>query len=220
VFNELTKLFSAKSKERRQFPRKKVRYGIQWIKGPGEFQPGIVTDMSLNGLFFATKFPPPPTEKQFDVILDIGTRKVRLRLKVAHTASFTRGAEQWTVFGCGFSGVAADDYDALVRVLKDIPESANKAAAELAALDKTDDAYRMLPMKVQERVLEALVRLGRLEMPAANQQPLLRMSDLGRDGPKKRVAVHSRIPGGAGGEPQAFDSILVIDEAGMVKVES
>jgi hypothetical protein len=74
-------------------------------------------------------------------------------------------------------------------------------------------------MKVQQHVLATLVRMGRLEMPAQNQQPLLRMSSLGTQNGKHRVAVHSRIPGGVDG-PQAFDSVLVIEEDGSVKVES
>ncbi len=217
MFNELTKLFSTKQKERRHSPRKKVRFNLQWIKGPAEYVPGIVTEMSLNGMLFATKSAPP--DKQFDVVLDIGTRKVRLRLNVARSGTVPRGGEMWSVLGCSFSGVAADDYDAIVRVLKDMGEVGNKAQAELAAIDKTDDAYRMLPMKVQQRVLEALVRAGRLDMPQPNVQPLLRMTNLGVQSGKQRLAVHSRIPGGVDG-PQAFDSVLAIDEGGAVKLES
>ncbi len=201
MFNELTKLFNTKQKERRHSPRKKVRFTAQWVKGPAEYIPGIVTEMSLNGLLLVTKTP--PTAKQFDVIVDIGTRKIRLRLNAVRSGTIPSGGEMWSVFGCSFSGVAADDYDAMVRVLNNQGELSNKAAQELASMDKTDDAYRMLPMKVQQRCLEALVRLGRLEMPQPNQQPLLRMNH----------------PGGADG-PQAFDSVLVIDEAGVVKVES
>ncbi len=217
MFNELTKLFSTKQKERRHSPRKKVRFNLQWVKGPAEYVPGKVTEMSLNGLLFATKIP--PADKQFDVILDIGTRKIRLRLNAVRSGTIPSGGEMWSVFGCSFSGVAADDYDAIARVLKNQGELTNKAAQELAGMDKTDDAYRMLPMKVQQRCLDALVRLGRLEMPQPNQQPLLRMSHLGSSNGVQRVAVHSRIPGGVDG-PQAYDSVLAIDEAGVVKVES
>jgi hypothetical protein len=217
LFNELTKLFNAKSKERRHSPRKKVRFNLQWIKGPAEYIPGRVTEMSLNGLMFATKVA--PTDKQFDVIVDIGTRKVRLRLNAVRSGQIPSGGETWSVFGCSYSGVAADDYDAIARVLNGQGEIGNKAAQELASMDKTDDAYRMLPMKVQQRVLDALVRAGRLDMPQPNQQPLLRMQSLGAQSGKHRVAVHSRIPGGADG-PQSFDSVLVIDEAGLVKIES
>ncbi len=217
MFNELTKLLNSKPKERRASPRKKVRFNLQWIKSPAEYIPGRVTEMSLTGLMFATKIP--PTDKQFDVIVDIGTRKVRLRLKAVRSGQIPSGGETWSVFGCSYSGVAADDYDAIARVLNGQPELTNKAAQELAGMDKNDDAYRLLPMKVQQRVLDALVRSGRLNMPQPNQQPLLRMQSLGSQGGKHRVAVHSRIPGGADG-PQAFDSVLIIDEAGLVKLES
>ncbi len=216
MFNELTKLFNAKQKDRRHSARKKVRFTAMWIKGPAEFIPGLVTELSLNGLLFATKVAPP---EQFDCVVDIGTRKIRLRLSTKRGGTVPRGGENWTVLGCSFTGIAADDYDALVRVFKEMAEPTNKAAAELAALDKSDDAYRMLPMKVQQRVLEALVRAGRLEMPPPNTQPLMRMSDLGTQAGRQRLAVHSRIPGGADG-PQAFDSVLIIDEAGLVKIES
>ncbi len=218
MFNELTKLFSGQRKERRHSPRKKVRFNLSWIKGPNELMPGIGMEISLNGCLWATKTPPGVPD--FDCIMDIERRKIRLRLKTARSGTILRENQQWTLLGCSFSGIAADDYDALVRFCKDMNEPDNKAARELAALDRTDDAYRMLPMRVQQRVLDALIRLGRLDMPQANQQPLLRMSSLGTDKGKQRLAVHSRIAGGHGEEAQTFDSVIIIDESGAVKVES
>jgi hypothetical protein len=218
LFNELTKLFSGQRKERRHSPRKKVRFNISWIKGPNEYMPGVGMEISLNGLLWATKTPPGAPD--FDIIMDIGGRKIRTRLKSARSGTILRENQQWTLLGCTFSGIAADDYDALVRFSKDMREPENKAAKELAALDRTDDAYRMLPMRVQQRVLDALIRLGRLDMPQPNQQPLLRMSSLGSDKGKQRLAVHSRLAAGHGEDQQSFDSVIVIDETGMVKVES
>ena len=46
------------------------------------------------------------------------------------------------------------------------------------------------------------------------------MSDLGSNSGKHRVRVHSRIPGSHGQDPQSFDTILVIEENGVVKAES
>lgn len=218
MFNELTKLFSGKQKERRHSPRKKARFNISWVKNGTELIPGLGMEISLNGCLLATKTPPGVPE--FDIIMELENRKIRCRLKTARSGTILRESMQWTVLGCTFSGIAADDYDSLVRFCKDIRESGNKAAAELAAMDKSDDAYRMLPMRVQQRVLDALIRLGRLDMPQANQQPLLRLSSLGSDKGKQRLAVHSRIAGGHGSDPQTFDSVIVIDETGMVKVES
>jgi len=221
LFNELTKLFSGQRKERRHSPRKKARFNISWIKSTpagNELMPGVGMEMSLNGLLFATKNGPGVPD--FDIVMEIGGRKIRTRLHVARSGSILRENQQWTVIGATYSGIAADDYDAIVRFCKDIPESANRAATELAAMDRNDDAYRMLPMKVQQHVLDALVRLGRLDMPVPNQQPLLRMSSLGVQQGKHRLAVHSRIAGGHGSDPQQFDSVIVIDDSGTVKVES
>jgi hypothetical protein len=218
LFNELTKLFSGKQKERRHSPRKKARFNISWIKNGNEPIAGIGMEISLNGLLWATKQPPGVPD--FDIIMDLNGRKIRTRLHTARSGTILRENMQWTLLGCTFSGIAADDYDALVRFSKDMHEVGNKAASELAAMYKSDDAYRMLPMRVQQHVLDALIRLGRLDMPQPNQQPLLRMSSLGTQGGKHRLAVHSRISGGHGADPQQFDSVIMIDESGVVKVES
>ena len=85
-----------------------------------------------------------------------------------------------------------------------------RATTELAAMDKSDDAYRMLPMRVQQYVLDALIRLGRLDMPQPNQQPLLRMSHMGTDKGKQRLAVHSRIAGGHGADAASLRMALLI----------
>jgi len=219
LFNELTKLFGGKQKERRHSPRKKARFNISWVKNGNELIPGVGMEMSLNGLLMATKTAPGVPD--FDIIMEIGGHKIRTRLHTARSGSIIRENQQWTVIGATYSGIAADDYDAVVRFCKDQPmEVHNRAAAELAAMDKSDDAYRMLPMAVQRHVLDALIRLGRLDMPQPNQQPLLRMSSLGSAGGKHRLAVHSRIAASAGMDPQAFDSVIIIDETGNVKVES
>ena len=217
MFNELTKLFSGQRKERRHSPRKKVRFNIAWVKGK-ELIAGLGMEISLNGCLLAMKAPPDTPD--FDVIMEIERRKIRLRLKTARKGTILRESQQWTVLGCNFSGIAADDYDALVRFCKDMKEVDNKAARELASMDKTDDAYRMLPMRVQQRVLDVLIHMGRLDPPQANQQPLLRMHSMGSEGGKHRLGVHTRIAGGHGTEPQTFDSVIMIDESGNVKVES
>jgi hypothetical protein len=216
LFNELTKLFNGQKKERRHSPRKKARFAVSWINGK-EMIPGLGMEISLNGCLWATKNPPNAPE--FDIVMDLDGRKIRTRLKTARKGTILREAQQWTLLGCTFSGIAADDYDALVRFCKGQKESENKAARELASMDKTDDAYRMLPMRVQQQVLAALVRMGRLEMPQANQQPLLRMSSIGSENGKHKLAVHSRISQGHG-DTQTFDSVILIDDAGTVKVES
>jgi hypothetical protein len=73
VFNELTKLFSRKSQERRH------------SQNGNELVPGIGMEISLNGLLFATITPPATPE--FDVIMEIASRKIRLRLHTARSGT-------------------------------------------------------------------------------------------------------------------------------------
>jgi hypothetical protein len=145
---------------------------------------------------------------------------VRVRLNTARSGTIQRDGQQWTVLGCTFSGVAADDYDAIVRFLKGMADPGNQAQRDLALANKSDDAYRLLPLAVQQRVLGVLAQAGRVEIPPAGQAPLLRMSDMGTapDGFGRRLAVHSRVA--TKGGPQMFDTVLVIDPAGKVRLEA
>ena len=214
MFNSLSKLFGGGPKERRQFPRTKMRFEFVWLRGEQQV-PGLGTELSVAGCLIATQEAPPA---DFDAIFDFGRRKIRLRLHTVRDGPFTREGARWTGLGCTFSGVAADDYDALVRILKNIPESGNVAQTELAAKDRTDDAYRLLPLAVQHRVLATLAQRGRIDIPPEGQAPLLRMADLGLiAGGAHRLGVQSRIATDEG--PQSFDSVLVITPDGQVKVE-
>jgi hypothetical protein len=216
MFNSLSKMFSGERKERRAFPRKKMRFAVVWLNGTEQIT-GVGTELSQSGCLIALPQQPPT---DFDAILDLGRRKIQLRLHTVRGGPFTREGARWFGLGCTFSGIAADDYDSLVRIIKDIPDVDNKAAAELAGMSKTDDAYRMLPLAVQKRVLGTLSQYGRIDIPPDGQAPLLRMEDLGAalDGYGRRLAVHSRVASKDG--PQLFDSIITIQPNGNVKLDS
>jgi hypothetical protein len=215
LFNELAKMFSGQRKERRHSPRKKGRFNLVWLDGAEQI-PAVGMEMSLNGCLIATK--QAPKERAFNVILDIERRKIELRLNTARSGTIQRENVQWHLLGCTFSGVAADDYDALVRYLKGIDDPENVAQRDLALRNRADDAYRMLPLSVQQRVLGILAGAGRLEMPPAGQAPLLRMEDLGPapDGSGRRLAVHSRIITKDG--PQLYDSVILVQPGGAVRI--
>jgi hypothetical protein len=215
LFNELAKMFSGQRKERRHSPRKKGRFNLVWLNGVEQI-PAIGMEMSLNGCLIATKQAPP--DKSFNVILDIERRRIELRLNTARSGTILRENVQWYVLGCTFSGVAADDYDSLVRYLKGMDEPDNVGQRDLALMNRSDDAYRMLPLTVQQRVLGVLAGAGRLEMPPEGQAPLLRMEDLGPapDGSGRRLAVHSRIITKDG--PQLYDSVILVQPGGGVKI--
>jgi hypothetical protein len=119
LFNELTKFLNGKN-ERRHSPRKRTRMNLMWVRGPADFVPGIVTEISASGLLFVIKTP--PAEKAFDCVVDIGTRKIRLRLTTVRKGIAHRDGENWTFLGCSYAGIAADDYDAISRVFNDMTE--------------------------------------------------------------------------------------------------
>jgi hypothetical protein len=131
----------------------------------------------------------------------------------------TRDGIEWVVLACVFEGIAADDWDAIVRFCKNLEDPGNKAAHELNALASTDDdAYRLLPLRVQQRVVTVLIEAGRLAPGSDAKNPLLRMS---YDGHTKagthRLAVHSRRL--LDGELLQFDSVLIVDDEGRVHLE-
>jgi hypothetical protein len=210
-------MFSGERKERRKFARKKMRFEFTWVNKNGETISGVGTELSEGGCLIASPEAPPT---DFDALFNLGRRIIKLRLHTVRGGPFTREGARWMGLGCTFNAIAADDYDALVRVLKDIPESGNVAQSELAAKDRTDDAYRLLPLAVQQRVLGTLAQYRRIEIPPEGQQPLLRMEDLGpaSDGYGRRLAVHSRVASKDG--PQLYDSVIVIMPNGQVKIEA
>lgn len=118
-----------------------------------------------------------------------------------------------------FEGIAADDWDAVVRYCKNFDEPGHKAADELSALsDADDDAYRLLPLRIQQRVVAELVAAGRLGENSRPENPLLRMSSAGTTAlGAQRLLVHSRRH--VEGEVLQYDSVLIIDDAGTVRLE-
>jgi hypothetical protein len=217
LLNELVKRLSARKPDRRAAERVRARFGVAWLRGGTERVSAHGLEISEKGLLLATKAAPPGTE--LEVALDLGGRRIRARLKITRRDALNRDGVEWTLIAADFQGIAADDWDAVVRFCKQRPDPGNKAADELAALAKTDDdAYRLLPLKVQERVVAMLVAAGRLAPSSDAKNPLLRIS---YGGPTRTgghvLLVHSRR--NKDGEVLLFDSRITVDAAGNVTLE-
>ena len=215
MFNELLKRLGSHKSERRAADRVRRRFPIAWVKD-GALVPGLGLEISEKGVLFATKESPPGAH--VEVALDLHGRRVRARLKIVRKGTMTRDGIEWAVIACVFEGIAADDWDAIVRFCKNLEDPGNKAAQELSALSGDDDAYRLLPLRVQQRVVAILVKAGRLAPGSDAKNPLLRMSYDGstRTG-EHRLAVHSRRV--VDGEKLEFDSILIVDDSGNVTLD-
>jgi hypothetical protein len=179
--------------------------------------PALGLEISEKGVLFATREAPPG--RIVDVAIDLGPRRVRARVKVARQGTMARDGIDWALIAGVFEGIAADDWDAVVRFCKNFNAPTNKAAEELMAMaGADDDAYRLLPLRVQERVVAALIGAGRLAANSRPESPLLRMSYAGKTSAGvHRLSVHSRRH--EDDEVLQFDSFLTIDEAGDVQLE-
>jgi hypothetical protein len=216
MLNEFVKRLGARKANRRTADRVRRRFPIAWIRA-GELVPGQGLEISEKGLLFATKEPPPGPD--VDVSIELGGRRVRARVKVVRQGPLARDGVEWVIVAGVFAGIAADDWDAIVRFCKNVGDPGNKAAAELMALASTDDdAYRLLPLRIQQRIVAALIAAGRLAPGSDAKNPLLRISYAGNARPGvHRFAVHSRRV--HDGEVLSFDSSVAVDDAGSVKLE-
>ena len=216
MFNELLKRLGSRKSERRSADRVRRRFPVGWIRD-GAVVPGLGLEISEKGLLFATKEAPPGAA--VEVALDLHGRRVRARLKIVRKGTMTRDGVDWIVIACVFEGIAADDWDAIVRFCKNLDDPGNKAAQELSALaGSDDDAYRLLPLRVQQRVVAMLIKAGRLAPGSDAKNPLLRMSYEGSTrASEHRLAVHSRRL--VDGDLQQFDSVLIVDDSGNVQLD-
>lgn len=218
---ELAQLFSGKGPERRAHNRKTTTYPIRWMKDENTVVDGFGQEISPTGALFVLKDKPPTPE--FTVTLKIGERMMTVRVQTVRHDQVTQNGTTWHRFATKFAGIAADDWDAVVRFCSDMPEPTNVAAEEIKNVkSKEDDAFRLLPLAVQQQVVNTLVQGHRLAQPAPGTAPLLRMTYSGvikrGDQEIHRCHVHSRID--VEGEIRQYDTTFLIDSAGRVQVQS
>ncbi|MBV8601117.1 MAG: PilZ domain-containing protein [Candidatus Eremiobacteraeota bacterium] len=217
---ELAKLFSGKGAERRGHKRKTLTYPIRWMKDENTPVDGAGQEISPTGALFILKEKPPNNE--FTVTMKLGDRMMTVRVTSLRHDQLTQNGTTWHRFATKFSGIAADDWDAVVRFVNDMPEPENKVADDLKnVVQKSDDAFRLLPLSVQNQIVDALVSANHLARPGPGQAPLLRMtySGVARRGDQEihRCHVHSRVD--IEGEIRQYDTTFLIDGAGKVQVQ-
>jgi hypothetical protein len=218
MINDLIQWVADKIGDQRSYPRKSERFAVTWVVNDAQEKPATGIELSANGLVFQMKEKPPG--KQVNVKFTIRNRVITARLQIKRSDKVPAGGMALYRFACAFTGIAADDWDAISRFVNDEPEPESKYLDDLAGVrDKDDDAYRLLPLKVQNRLVESLVRANRLEPPAKDGLPVLRLHFIGStresDGTQThRVNVHSRKR--VDDKWYAFDSQFAIDARGNV----
>jgi hypothetical protein len=215
MLNELVKRLGAHKSDRRTANRVRKRYQMAWIKD-GTPVAGTGLEISEKGLLFASR--ETPVGPEVDVSLELRGRSVRARLRVVRHGTVAREGVEWAMIAAVFQGIAADDWDAVVRFCNNRTEPTSKSTDELAARTGDDDAYRLLPLRIQQRLVGLLIEAGRLAPGSEAKNPLVRISYAGTTPTgAHRLSVHSRRL--VDDEVLQFDSVVTVDDAGKVSLD-
>jgi len=147
------------------------------------------------------------------------SRNIVIRAKrIWQQPGTSQGKPAWR-YGLSFTGISADDWDAVIRFCNnDQVTVENKAQKELELVKlKADDVARLIPKKLQDQMLGLLVRKGRLA-PMDEKTPLVQYSYGGvikRNGKAlHRLSIHSRVRDELTGEVKAYDTRFFFDDQG------
>ncbi len=156
---------------------KALPFAISWSKRnrPKVLSSGL--KVTPTKVVFRTVMPPP--EKEFEVEFEIHARLLHAHVKADRPKLVSTAEGYQHELVCTFVGIPADDWDCIMRYLRDEDE----ANFEGSFFDPTkpDDEFRSLPTAIQNQIVADLVSKGRLNEPAADVAPLIRMRAQGME---------------------------------------
>jgi len=213
---ELLAWFTGKEQNRRKFPRKRKPYRAAYSTDGVSTRAAIGLDISGGGMCVLTQEPVAPDEFEMRLQLDVRSLRIRVR-KVWNDNVQHQGRTVWR-YGLRFTGIPADDWDAIIRYTTDRPVAdSNKAQDELTAVRMTpDDTARLLPKELQTRLLAMLVERRRLAPLDERVTPLVQYFYSGivrhNDRLMHRLVIQSKVVGPDSDE--LFETRFVFDESG------
>ncbi len=220
-FGEVIDWFLTRVGDRRQYKRRPGAFHLWWQVAPDKLLPGIGTEISASGLVFIIQ--QPVTQTEFTIVCRIREKKIPMRVRAVRNDQVDHKGTKWHRYMCNFIGIAADNWDLVVRYVNDTPETPDRRKMQNQEMAPgVDDAYRLLPLAVQQKIIEKLVEQGKLEEPKAGQSPLLKLfyggvQKLTNGSTMHRFNVHSRIK--IKDDIMAYDTRFLIDEAGTVTIQ-
>jgi hypothetical protein len=159
--------------------------------------------------------PLPPSQKEFDIEFQINERLLHARVSSERPRLVATPAGYQHELVCRFLGIAADDWDCLMRYLRGETEAA--VPAPYFDSDEPDDEFRGLPMMTQQQIIADLVEKGHLNRPVPGVAPLIRMRHEGTEEIRQgmaivRFAIRSRFIHPDNGTKFDFESKYAISE--------
>lgn len=217
MMTSLLSWFAGQPQNRRAYPRRREPYRV-WYASSGKWLPAAGIDLSASGLGVLSPAEFHGSEVDFRITLQERTLVVRARTVWSLPGTF-QGKRAWR-YGMRIVGIAADDWDAIVRYCSGGKVAdENVAQKELALVRmQPDDVARLIPEKLQRRLLQMLVERRRLA-PIDEKPPLVQYSYGGvikrGDALMHRLSIHSRAENAGTGEMESYDTVFLFDDAGQ-----
>lgn len=215
MLNDLITFFTGAPQNRRKYPRRSGPFPA-WVAIGSQWQNCACLDISGSGLGLVC---PAALPEEVNMRVQIESKNVVIRAKrVWQQPGTSQGKPAWR-YGLTFTGISADDWDAVIRFCNnDEVVVENKAQKELELVKlKADDVARLIPKKLQDLMLRMLVSKGRLA-PIDEKTPLVQYSYGGviKRGGKAlhRLSIHSRVRDDITGEVKAYDTRFFFDDQG------
>jgi hypothetical protein len=214
---ELLAWFTGKDVNKRKYPRKRRPYRAVYSLDGKNSKPAIGLDLSGGGCCILTQ--ENVAQKEFEVRAQIEERMVRLRAKTVWQDNVQHQGRRVWRYGMQFTGIPADDWDAIIRYTTDKPVAdTNKAAEDLTRVRLSpDDTARLLPLALQNRLLGMLVQRGRLAPLDEKAHPLVQYFYSGivkhQGKPMHRLLIQSKVTD-PDGQPEMFETTFVFDDSG------
>ena len=221
MFNDIIEWFLGRAGDRRQYQRRTGPFYVWWQPDGTDAKarrPGFGLEISASGLMFL--LPEAINKPEYTLIVRLRDQNIPLRVKHMRNDQVQRDGKSWHRYMGEFVGIAADHWDAIVRYVNDAPEPIDRRKMQNQEMaEKVDDAYRLLPLAIQQKIVDILVAQNKLEPPKPGQIPLLKLFYGGLvkrpdQKPAHRLNVHSRIR--KNDETIAYDSRFLISEDGHI----
>ncbi|HEV3153552.1 MAG TPA: PilZ domain-containing protein [Candidatus Baltobacteraceae bacterium] len=214
---ELLTWFAGKPENRRRYPRRSGGFRV-WIATDSGWTGASGVDISASGmgLIAPSKF----TRDEINLRIQIEDRPILARAKQVWCIPGTLQGRPVYRYGIQYTGIAADDWDALVRFCNsEAVNLENKAQKELEMVRmQADDVARLIPTRLQERLLTMLVQARRLAPLEKEKIPLVAYAYGGitKRGLRQlhRLQIHSRVVDELSGETTSYDTRFLFDDSG------
>ena len=213
-------IFGNKNKDKRRHTRREKAFSADWTSAPESAPVAVIgIDVSASGVGILAREEIKPDE--FILRMKLDNRVIPTRVKKQRSLpGMLQGAKAFR-YGVEFVSISADDWDAVVRWSKggSADDGGNKAQSDLEMVRMTaDDADRLMPVALQNRLLAGLARRGRLAPIQPNVQPLVQYFYGGtvkrNNMLMHRLAIVSRVPDANNGAPAEFRTMFFFDENG------